>query len=60
MHVTSEFHTQPGLRRVLEALKTTMDEWKATNDQMPTHASAEHGGGEIRPRAMINDHFHGE
>ena len=41
MHVTSEFHTQPGLRRVLEALKTTMDEWKATNDQMPRHASAE-------------------
>jgi hypothetical protein len=45
MHVTSEFQTQPGLRRVLEALKITTAEWKATKDPvMPSHASAEPDG----------------
>jgi hypothetical protein len=48
MRATSEFHLQPGLRRVLEAFKITTDEWKATNDLvMPSHASAERGGGKI-------------
>jgi hypothetical protein len=48
MRATCEFHLQPGLRRVLEAFKITTDEWKATNDLvMPSHASAERGGGKI-------------
>ncbi len=48
MRVTCEFHPRPGLRRVLEAFKITMDEWKATNDLvMPSHTSAERGGGKV-------------
>lgn len=48
MPVTSEFHTQPGFRRVLDALKITTAEWKATNDLvMPSHGSAESEGGNI-------------
>ena len=46
MHVTNEFQTQPGLRRVLEALKVTTAEWNPTN-AMPSHAFAEPGGNKI-------------
>jgi hypothetical protein len=47
MQVTSEFRTQPGLRRVLEALKITTDELKTKDLVMPSHASTERGGGKI-------------
>jgi hypothetical protein len=48
MHVTSEFQTQPGLRRVLEALKITTAEWKTTKHlATPSHPSAEPDGRNI-------------
>jgi len=48
MRATCDFHLEPGLRRVLEAVKITTDEWKATMDWVtPLHASVEHGGGKI-------------
>jgi hypothetical protein len=48
MRATCKFHLQPGLRRVLEAIKITTDEWNTTNDlMMPLHPSAERGGGKI-------------
>jgi hypothetical protein len=46
MHARNELHTPPGLGRVLEALKITTAEWKATN-VMPSHASAERGASKI-------------
>lgn len=46
MHVTNEFQTQPGLRRVLEALKITTAEWNGTN-ALPSHVFAESGGSKI-------------
>ena len=45
MHVTSEFHTRPGVPRVLDALKITRAEWNATN--VMQHASAERGRSKI-------------
>ena len=46
MHVTSEFHTRPGVPRVLDALKITRAEWNATN-ALPSHVFAESGGSKI-------------
>lgn len=47
MQVTSEFRTQPGLRRVLEALKITTAEWKTKDLAMPPRAPTERGSGKI-------------
>jgi hypothetical protein len=61
MYMTGGFRPQPGLRRVLDAVKMTTAEMKATKDLVLSHTSEGHIGGnvvylaDVRNRANHND-----